>query len=278
MKTQKNIFIAFLLNLSFSIFEFVGGLFTGSVAIISDAVHDMGDAVSIGLSYFLEKKSKRPPDARHTYGYRRYSVLGSCSTTLLLLLGSAAVIYNAVIRILHPTEIRYDGMILFAIVGVVVNLGGALLTRSGDSLNQKAVNLHMLEDVLGWILVLAGALIMRFTGITILDPLMSIGVALFILLHAWKHLKSALDLFLEKVPAGMDPEEIRSRLSRLEGVAAIHSLRLWSLDGQTHCATMHIVTRSDAPAVKQRIRKELKPLGITWITLETEAEGDPCEE
>ena len=278
MKTQKNIFIAFLLNLSFSIFEFVGGLFTGSVAIISDAVHDMGDAVSIGLSYFLEKKSKRPPDARHTYGYRRYSVLGSCITTLLLLLGSAAVIYNAVIRILHPTVIRYDGMILFAIVGVVVNLGGALLTRSGDSLNQKAVNLHMLEDVLGWILVLAGALIMRFTGITILDPLMSIGVALFILLHAWKHLKSALDLFLEKVPAGMDPEEIRSRLSRLEGVAAIHSLRLWSLDGQTHCATMHIVTRSDAPAVKQRIRKELKPLGITWITLETEAEGDPCEE
>lgn len=278
MKTQKNIFIAFLLNLSFSIFEFVGGLFTGSVAIISDAVHDMGDAVSIGLSYFLEKKSKRPPDARHTYGYRRYSVLGSCITTLLLLLGSSAVIYNAVIRILHPAEIHYDGMILFAIVGVVVNLGGALLTRSGDSLNQKAVNLHMLEDVLGWILVLAGALIMRFTGITILDPLMSIGVALFILLHAWKHLKSALDLFLEKVPAGMDPEEIRSRLSRLEGVAAIHSLRLWSLDGQTHCATMHIVTRSDAPAVKQRIRKELKPLGITWITLETEAEGDPCEE
>lgn len=278
MKTEKNIFVAFLLNLAFSIFEFVGGMLTGSVAIWSDAVHDLGDAFSIGLSWFLEKKSKRTGDRQYTYGYGRHSVLGSCITTLVLILGSAVVIYHAVLRILHPTPIHYDGMILFALIGAAVNLGAALLTRHGDSLNQKAVNLHMLEDVLGWLVVLVGAVVMRFTGITILDPLMSIGVALFILLHAWKHLNAALDLFLEKVPAGMDPEEIRSRLSRLEGVAAIHSLRLWSLDGQTHCATMHIVTRSDAPAVKQRIRKELKPLGITYITLETEAEGDPCGE
>ena len=143
MKTEKNIFIAFVLNLAFSIFEFIGGIFTGSVAIISDAIHDIGDATSIGVAFFLEKKSKKQPDEKYTYGYARYSVIGSVLTTLILLFGSAMVIYNAVLRIINPSEINYNGMIIFAIVGVCVNFGAAILTRDGDSLNQKAVNLHM---------------------------------------------------------------------------------------------------------------------------------------
>ena len=150
MKTEKNIRIAFFLNLAFSIFELIGGLFTGSVAILSDALHDVADAASIGLSWLLEKKSQKRPDEHYTYGYGRFSVLGSVITTVILLAGSTVVISNAVERIMHPTAIRYDGMILFAIVGVCVNLAAAFVTREGDSLNQKAVNLHMLEDVLGW--------------------------------------------------------------------------------------------------------------------------------
>ena len=170
MKTEKNILVAFILNLAFSVFEMVGGFFTGSVAIVSDAIHDIGDAASIGISYFLEKKSKKQPDEAYTYGYARYSVIGSVITTLILLFGSCVVIYNAIGRILSPTEINYNGMIIFAVVGVGVNLAAALFTRDGHSLNQKAVNLHMLEDVLGWIVVLIGALVMRFTGFTWLDP------------------------------------------------------------------------------------------------------------
>ena len=180
MKTEKNIFLAFILNFAFSIFEFFGGIFTGSVAILSDAVHDIGDAASIGVAFFLEKKSKRQPDKIYTYGYTRYSVIGSVITTLILLFGSTMVIYNAIKRIITPVEIRYDGMIIFAVVGVCVNFLAAFLTREGDSLNQKAVNLHMLEDVLGWAVVLIGAIVMRFTDFAIIDPLMSIGVALFI--------------------------------------------------------------------------------------------------
>ena len=175
MKTEKNILIAFILNLSFSIFEFIGGIFTGSVAIISDSVHDIGDAASIGIAFFLERKSKKQPDEKYTYGYKRYSLLGGIITTLILLLGSIAVVYNAVSRIISPTEINYNGMIIFAIVGVCVNLCASLLTRDGDSINQKAVNLHMLEDVLGWVVVLIGAIVMRFTDFYIIDPLMSIG-------------------------------------------------------------------------------------------------------
>jgi len=139
MKSEKNIFIAFILNFAFSIFEFVGGILTGSVAILSDAVHDVGDAISIGASFFLEKKSKKQPDEKYTYGYGRYSVIGSVITTLILLVGSLIVIYNAIGRIISPAEINYNGMIIFALVGVCVNFFAALFTRHGDSLNQKAV-------------------------------------------------------------------------------------------------------------------------------------------
>ena len=180
MKTEKNILIAFILNLSFSIFEFIGGIFTNSVAILSDSIHDIGDALSIGISYFLEKKSKKSADNKHTYGYIRYSVLGGVITTIILMVGSILVIYQAIGRILNPVEVNYSGMIIFAILGFIINLLAAFFTKEGDSINQKAVNLHMLEDVLGWAIVLVGAIIMNFTDISIIDPIMSIAVALFI--------------------------------------------------------------------------------------------------
>lgn len=169
MPIEKNILIAFILNLAFSLFEFFGGLFTNSVAILSDSIHDLGDAISIGLSYFLERKSQKKPDQHYTFGYRRYSIIGGAITTSILIVGSLIVIYQAIGRIIHPVAINYDGMLLFAIFGVIVNFFAAYFTREGNSLNQKAVNLHMLEDVLGWVVVLLGAVIMRFTSWSILD-------------------------------------------------------------------------------------------------------------
>ncbi|MBE6799377.1 MAG: cation transporter [Ruminococcaceae bacterium] len=278
MKTEKNILTAFILNLAFSVFEFVGGIFTGSVAIVSDAVHDIGDAASIGISYFLEKKSKKQPDENYTYGYARYSVVGSVITTLILLFGSVMVIYNAVGRIIEPTDIYYNGMIVFAVVGVLVNFGAALITRDGDSLNQKAVNLHMLEDVLGWIVVLIGAVVMRFTDFKLLDPIMSIAVAVFILINAIRNLKEVLRLFLEMTPQGVSVDEIKEHISEIEGVLGVHHIHVWSMDGQSNYATMHVVTNGDAHVVKDKIREELKEHGIGHVTLELEAEGEHCHE
>ena len=156
MKTEKNILIAFILNLLFSILEFFGGFLTNSVAILSDSIHDFGDALSIGISYFLERKSKKKADDKYTYGYVRFSVLGGVITTTILLVGSILVIIGAVKRIFNPVEVNYSGMIVFAILGVILNCIAAYVTREGDSINQKSVNLHMLEDVLGWIIVLIG--------------------------------------------------------------------------------------------------------------------------
>jgi cobalt-zinc-cadmium efflux system protein len=167
-------------------------------------------------------------------------------------------------------------MILFAVVGALVNLGAAFFTREGDSLNQKAVNLHMLEDVLGWIVVLAGAVVMRFTDISVIDPLMSIGVAIFILVNAIRNLKEGLALFLEKAPNGVDIHGLETHICALEGVLGVHHVHIWSMDGQTNYATIHIVAQGEAHAVKERVREELKEHGIAHATLELEAEGEHC--
>lgn len=278
MKTEKNILIAFILNLSFSIIEFIGGTITNSVAIVSDSIHDIGDAISIGISYYLEKKSKKQPDSTYTYGYARYSVIGSVITTLILLVGSVMVIVNAVSRIIKPVEINYDGMIIFAIIGVVVNFCAAYFTKDGDSLNQKAVNLHMLEDVLGWAVVLVGALVMRFTDISIIDPVMSIGVAVFILVHAIGNLKEVLDLFLEKTPHGISTDEIKEHVSEIEGVLDVHHIHIWSMDGHNNYATMHVVTEAEPHGIKHKIRDELREHGIFHVTLELEGKDEGCHE
>lgn len=274
MKTEKNILFAFILNLVFSIFEFFGGIFTNSVAILSDSIHDMGDALSIGISFFLEKKSKKKPDNNYTYGYVRYSVLGGLITNVILLVGSLLVIYNAVLRIIEPAEVNYKGMIIFAIIGVVMNFIAAYLTREGNSINQKSVNLHMLEDVLGWVVVLIGAIVMNFTDIKILDPLMSIGVALFILINTLKGLKQILDLFLEKTPQDINIVDLKEHLQKIDGVNDIHHIHVWSIDGYNNYATMHIVTKSsDISKIKKEIRKELEEHGICHAILETEDEA-----
>lgn len=278
MKTEKNILVAFILNFAFSVFEFIGGIFTGSVAILSDSIHDLGDSLSIGISFFLEKKSKKQPDEKYTYGYLRYSVLGGLITTLILIIGSGIVIYNAILRIISPTQINYNGMIIFAVVGVVVNFGAAMFTRDGDSINQRAVNLHMLEDVLGWVVVLIGAIVMRFTDISMIDSILSICVAIYILINALRNLKDVSDLFLEKTPRGIEPQEIREHLLEISGIIDVHHIHIRSIDGYHNYATMHIVTNADGHSIKRSVREELAEHKIQHSTIEIEIPGEECDQ
>lgn len=278
MKSQKRILTAFILNLIFAIFEFVGGTLTGSVAIISDSVHDLGDSLSIGLSYFLEEKSKKAPDEKYTYGYLRYSVLGSLIMNAILIIGSIFVIIHACDRIINPVKIDYNGMLIFAIIGIAVNLIAAVSTNKGDSLNQKAVNFHMLEDVLGWAVVLVGAILMKFTDITYIDPIMSIGVAIFLLVHAFKHIREICDIFFEKTPHGIDIAEIKNHLKEIDGVIDVHHFHVRTLDGFNHSATLHIVTSSDHAIVKKAVKEELAEHGISHSTVETETPEEECDD
>ena len=276
MKTEKNILIAFILNLAFSVFEFVGGISAGSVAIISDAIHDIGDAASIGVSYFLERKSKNQPDNNYTYGYARYSVVGGTISTLIVLFGSVMIIFSAMGRIITPKEINYNGMIIFAVIGTCVNSAAAFFTRHGNSLNQRAVNLHMLEDVLGWIVVLVGAIVMRLTDLAIIDPVMSIGVAVFIIINAVKNLKEILDIFLEKAPRGIDVNTIKKHIYEIDEVLDVHHIHIWSMDGENNYATMHVVAKGDFEKIKEKIRHKLYNHKISHSTLEFETENEHC--
>lgn len=278
MKTERNILVAFILNLAFSVFEFIGGFFCGSVAIISDSIHDLGDALSIGISFFLEKKSKKKPDGKYTYGYMRYSVLGGLITMLILVIGSVTVIVSAIERIITPTEIKYNSMIIFAVIGVVVNFAAAFFTREGSSINQKAVNLHMLEDVLGWVVVLIGATVMRFTDISIIDPLMSIGVAVYLLINAASGILDIGSLFLLKTPKNVTVDEITAHILEIDGVSDVHHVHLWSIDGNNIYATMHIVTDENTADIKRSVRNELAEHGIIHATLETETTDECCSE
>ncbi len=278
MKSQKRILTAFVLNLIFAIFEFIGGTLTGSVAIISDSVHDLGDSVSIGISYILEEKSKKEPDDKYTFGYGRYSVLGSLIMTVILIVGSIFVIIHACDRIIHPIEIDYNGMILFAVFGMGVNLVASIATRGEGSLNQKAVSLHMFEDVLGWGVVLLGAILMKFTDITYIDPLMSIGVAIFLLVHAFKHFKEICDIFFEKTPDGIDINELKKHIKEIEGVIDVHHFHVRTLDGVNHIATLHIVTSSDSATVKKAVKEELEEHGISHTTVEIETPEEECKD
>ena len=278
MKTKSKIFIAFILNLIFSIFEFFGGIITGSIAIMSDSIHDFGDATSIGTAFFLEKLSDKKPNNKYTFGYARFSVLGGIITTLILLISSVIVIYNAILRILNPIEIDYNGMLIFAIVGLFVNMVATYFTHGGKSLNQKAVNLHMLEDVLGWLVVLIGSIIIKFTNLYLIDPILSILVAIFVVINAIKNLIEITQIFLIKTPKNVDINDIVKHIKEIDGVIDAHHIHIWSIDGETNLATLHLVVKEYDKHIKEKVKEELSEHGISHTTIEMETENENCKE
>ena len=278
MKTKSKIFIAFILNLIFSIFELFGGIITGSIAIMSDSIHDFGDATSIGMAFFLEKLSDKKPNNNYTYGYARFSVLGALITTLILLISSVIVVYNAVFRIISPIIIDYNGMLIFAIVGLFVNIVSSYFTHGGKSLNQKAVNLHMLEDVLGWVVVLIASIIIKFTNLYIIDPILSIFVALFVVINAIKNLIEITQIFLIKTPKNVDIDDIIKHIIEIDGVTDAHHIHIWSIDGEINLATIHLVVKEYDSKIKEIVKAVLNKHGISHTTIEIETENENCKE
>ncbi len=284
-QSTKNMLVAFILNLGFAVIELIGGIITNSISIISDSVHDLGDSLSIGVSLALEKKSERKPDEKYTYGYLRYSLIGALVSSLVLIGGSALVIYNSVLRLMNPSEVNYDGMIILAILGVIINGIAALRTSHGHNLNEKSISLHMLEDVLGWGAILIGSVVIRFTGWYIVDPLMSLAITVYVLIHAITNIKGVFDILLEKAPEGADVKEISEELLKLDGVTDIHHIHIWTLDGVNSYITLHAVIDESSDIgkfgeIKHGIRHTLEHFGISHSTVEIEykkCEHDHCE-
>ncbi len=278
MHRSKNILISFLLNLGFAIIEFGGGLLTNSVAIQTDAIHDLGDSLSLGLSFLLEKKSERKKNDKYTFGYLRYSVMGSLITTLILISGSLLAIIEAFKRIKNPVFIHYKGMLILAIFGLIVNSLAAYFTHEGKTLNEKSISLHLLEDVLGWVIVLIGSIIMNFVNLSFIDSLMSFIVAIFILFAALKNLKVIIDLFLEKTPDNIVIKDLKEKLLAIENVSDVHHVHVWSLDGIKVMATLHVKYLKNEEEVKRKVKETLEEMGINHLTIEMEKYNEECLE
>lgn len=277
MKSKTRILFAFILNIFFSVFEFIGGNICGSVSIISDSIHDLGDALSIGISLLMENISDKKPNDKYTYGYKRFSILGGLITTLILIIGAVIVITNAIHRFTHPVNINYDSMIIFAIIGCVINFIAAKLTHSNHSINQKAVSLHMMEDLFGWIAVLISAIIMRFTDWSFIDPIISILLSLFIIYHAIKNLLLIVNIFTIKTPAKFNIEHIKNSIVIIPGIKDIHHIHIWALDEYNYIATMHVVAEYNS-GLKRTIKSTLKKHGITHSTIEFENINEDCHD
>lgn len=277
----RSIRAAFFLNLGFTILEIVGGIWTNSLAILSDATHDLGDSISLGLSWYLEKLADRVGDQRFSYGYRRFSLLGALINTIVLIGGSLIILSEAIPRLMRPEHSNAQGMVLFAIVGILVNGTAVLRLRGGSSMNVRMVAWHLLEDVLGWVAVLIVSLILLFSDIHILDPILSILITTYVLFNVLRNLRKTLALFLQGVPESFELATLQERLSAIENVSSVHHTHIWSLDGAHHVLTTHVVVAQETNkeqvlCVKEDIRNVVREYDISHITIDIEYGESDC--
>lgn len=275
---QKNISVAFFLNLIFAFIELVGGLMTNSIAILSDALHDFGDCISLGIAYVLQRKSNNPADNKFTYGYKRFSLLGSVFLSAVLVISSTFILIEAGKRLFEPQMVDAKGMLFLAILGIIVNGAAALRLRRGITLNERAVFLHIMEDVLSWIAILVASIVMMFVHLPILDSILSIGIAIWVLTNVYKNLRSTFKVMLQASPEGVDIELVKSEIETLPNVESIHDLHIWSQDGNSHVMTLHLVTNvSETTTLKESIRNLAKKHNILHTTIEFERRNTECE-
>lgn len=276
----RNLSAAFWINTLFAAIELAGGFYTNSVAILSDALHDFGDSLSLGLAYYFQKKSVRERDAAYSYGYKRFSLVGAVLNAVILIVGSVFIIEESITRLANPVQPDAHGMLAIAILGLVANGIALIRLRRGESLNERVVALHFVEDVLGWAAVLIGSIVMMFADLPILDPLLSIGIALFILYNAYRNVRQSSRIILQGIPKNIDMASIREKILDVPGVAGVHDLHTWSMDGQYNIMTVHVTLREadfeKSGTIKKEIRKRVGNMNIQHLTIETEVEGDPC--
>lgn len=278
---RSNIGLAFAMNFAFTLIELVGGLWTNSVAILSDAVHDFGDSLSLALAWYFQRLSKRGRSKSYTYGYKRFSLLGAIVNSIVLVVGSVYIITEAVERLFHPASTSASGMFYLAILGIVVNGAAVLRTRKANSYNERVVSLHLLEDVLGWGAVLVGSAVMWLTGWTVIDPLLSLAVACFVLFNVYKNIRGVMPILLQGTPAEIDRDQVFSLLGSLEGVVSVHDLHIWSLDENYPILTAHLVlaeplTMPRVADLKRQVRAVLAEQGVHHATIEFETEDEGC--
>ncbi|MDX9748434.1 MAG: cation diffusion facilitator family transporter [Paludibacter sp.] len=275
----KNIRFAFFLNLGFTLIEIAGGLLTNSVAILSDALHDFGDSISLGLAWYFQKLSVKGSNEKYSYGYKRFSLIGALANSLILVIGSIFILSETIPRLLNPQPANEVGMFWLAILGILVNGAAVIRLKKGTSLNEKVVSLHLLEDVLGWAAILVGSVLMYFFNLPFIDPLLSIMISIYILSNVAQSIREGMRILLQATPDDIRLQDIRQRLLNHPLIEDVHDLHVWSADGSYHVMTMHVVLKKDTtgiPELKTEIRTILKEEKIEHATIEFENSEEAC--
>lgn len=281
--SYDNIKIAFILNFIFTIIEIIGGLWTNSVAILSDAVHDLGDSISLGLSWYLEKYSKKDPDQHFSFGYSRFSLLSAFINSVILIIGSIFVLSRAVPRLMNPEPINAKGVLIFAVFGITVNGIAAYRLSKGSSVNEEVISFHFLEDVLGWVSIFVVGVIYLFKEIPILDPILSILITAYILYNIFKNFKQISKIFLQAVPGDLSIKEIEKIITEKTPAITVHHTHLWSLEGKNNLLSTHIVVEDELGneeinLIKQKIRDLLYEHDINHVTIEVDFRSEVCKD
>ena len=281
-KAEANLKIAFWLNALFAVIEIAGGILTNSIAILSDAFHDLGDSVALGLAYYFQRVSAKKRDDTYTYGYKRYSLLGASTSAIILLIGSVIIIFNAVPRLMTPEPVHTQGMMYLAIVGIIINGLAMFRLNKGETQNEKVISIHFLEDILGWVAVLVASIVMRFYDVPILDPLLSLIITSFILFRVFGNMRKTFRIFMQATPSDEQIDHFRANLAAIHGIIDIHDMHFWTMDGSYNIASLHVsvdpeMTVTDTETVKLEIRNFLEKEGFAHTTIEIEPSGKLCE-
>lgn len=277
-----NIALAFWMNTGFAVLELIGGFYTNSVAILSDALHDLGDSLSLGAAWYFQRKSLQKRDTVYTYGYKRFSLIGAFVNSVVLIVGSIFILMEAFKRFFNPQQPDTTGMLVLAVIGVLVNGAAMLRLKKGKSINEKVISLHFLEDVLGWVAVLIGSIVMKFADVPWLDPLLSVIIAVIILANVYRNIRGAFQIVLQGVPHNLSEEQVKQELMKFPAVEDTHDLHLWTLDGQYNVLTTHVVlkqpiTPEGQEELKAQIKTRLKDINIQHATIEFELKGYACK-
>ena len=272
MKAKYAVWLAFFLNVTYAIVEFIAAGVFGSSAVLADSIHDLGDAITIGISAFLETISNREEDNQYTLGYKRFSLLGALVTSVILITGSILVILENITKIFNPQPVNDEGILWLGIIAVSTNVLASLVVRKGKTKNESILSLHFLEDTLGWLAVILMAIILRFTDWYILDSLLSLVISIFILTKALPRFWSALKIFLEAVPEGAEAGNLEKDLETLTNVKSVNQLSIWSMDGLENNAIIHLCLEDweQMTETKNQVRQLLEERGIQNITIEVD--------
>jgi len=278
-----NIKFAFFLNLSFSIIEIIGGLLTNSMAILSDALHDLGDSISLAVSWYLENFSQKGADEDFSYGYARFSLLGALINSLVLILGSFFILSEVIPRLFNPQTVHPEGMLFLAVLGITVNGISVLKLRGGSSLNKEVVSWHLMEDLLGWTAVLIVSIILIFKSIPILDPLLSLLINIYILYNVINKLKRVLNIFLQRVPVDINIEKLQQKIVDKTSAVSVHHTHIWTLDGEKNFLSTHVIipdefSKAEIVELKSKVKSLLAAEKINHVTVEFEYENEPCDD